>query len=666
MKNRILITSALPYANGPIHLGHLAGCYLPADIYYRYQKLKKRDVIHICGADENGVPITIQAEKKGKSPQELVDYYHQNIKKSFARLGIIHDNFSRTSIPLHYKTAQDFFMKIYENDYIEVKNTKQYYCPRCRRFLADRYIEGTCPNCGYGEARGDQCEECGRWLSPENLISPRCKICGETPTLKETKHWYFKLNLLQPELEKWLDSKKHWKNNVKRFCKGWFREGLEPRAITRDLNWGVPVPLNNAEGKVLYVWFDAPIGYISSTKEWAQRIGKPEEWKNYWMDNDTELIHFIGKDNIVFHAMVWPAMLIAHGDYLLPSEIPANEFLNIKGGKFSTSRGRAVWLNDVLDKFEPDLLRYGLSVNLPENKDTDFDWKDFQNKVNNELANILGNFVNRTVSFIKNSYSSRVPKANNLSSDEKEILRSISETRKGMEERIEKFELKKGIKTLMELAKEANRYFDRAKPWETIKREKQKCSNTINTCIQIVDSLSTLMAPYLPFTSKKIIKMLDVEENDWTSVGEPRIPASKKIGKIEILFNKIEDEEIKVWGEKPGKEGIEMADKISIDDFAKVEMKVATIKEAEKVENADKLYKMMIDLGGETRQIVAGIAEYYSTDELVGKDIIVVTNLAPAKIRGVESNAMLLAATKDNQLALLTVDKPIDTGSKIS
>lgn len=666
MKNKILITSALPYANGPIHLGHLAGCYLPADIYYRYQKLKNRDVIHICGTDENGVPITIEAERDKKSPQELVDFYYKHIKESFERLGIVHDNFSRTSMPLHHKNAQSFFKKVNDKNYIITKRTKQYFCPECKRFLADRYIEGTCPFCDSKEARGDQCENCGRWLDPENLISPRCKICGGTPILRETEHWYFRLDLLQPELEKWIESKKHWKNNVKRFCRGWFKEGLVPRAITRDLNWGVPVPLEEADGKVLYVWFDAPIGYISSTMEWALRIGKPDRWKDYWLDSETSLVHFIGKDNIVFHAMVWPAMLIAHGDYVLPSEIPANEFLNIKGGKFSTSRKRAVWLHEFLDTFEPDLLRYALSVNMPENKDTDFDWDDFQKKVNNELANILGNFVNRTISFVNRVYSSKVPAAINLSAEDREMLEYLLKTRGVIEERVEAFEFKKGIKALMELAKEANRYFDRTKPWETIKEDKEKCSRTINTCIQVVDGLATLMEPYLPFTSKKILGMLDIERNEWERVGEPRIQGNKKMGKIEILFKKVDDERIRIEKEKLGIEEAEMAEIISIDEFSKVEMKVATIESAEKVENTQKLVKMMVDIGGEKRQVVAGIAEFYSPEELVGKKIIVVTNLAPAKIKGIESNGMLLAATKDNELVLLTVDKPIDIGAKVS
>jgi methionyl-tRNA synthetase len=666
MKNRILITSALPYANGPVHLGQLAGCYLPGDIYYRYQKLKKRDVIHICGTDENGVPITIEAEKAGKTPQELVDHYYSNIKGSFERFGIVHDNFSRTSIPLHHKKAQEFFSRVYDKDYIVTKKIQQYFCPHCKRFLADRYIEGTCPYCGLEEARGDQCEACGRWLDPENLQSPKCKVCGGTPVLKETEHWYFRLDLLQGRLEEWIDSKKQWKNNVKRFCKGWFNEGLEPRAITRDLSWGVTVPLPEAKGKVLYVWFDAPIGYISSTVEWAEKIGKPDLWKEYWLDSNTRLIHFIGKDNIVFHAMVWPAMLMAHGDYVLPSEIPANEFLNLKGAKFSTSRRRAVWLHEALDTFDPDLLRYALSVNLPENKDTDFDWDDFKHKVNNELANILGNFVNRTMSFVKRRFSSKVPGVKRLSSDDREMVERISRTKQSVEDRVEAFELKKGIKQIMELAKQANRYFDKMKPWEMIKKDPDSCAATINTCMQVVDSLGTLIEPYLPFTSKKITDMLAIEKNDWEKVGVPRLNDHKQIGELQILFEKVEDAVIKLEKGKLGIKEEKMAETISIPDFAKVEIKVASIKSAEKVAGTDKLTKMVIDIGGEERQIVAGIAEYYSTDELVGKKIIVVTNLAPAKIRGVDSNGMLLAATLNGKLSLLTIDREIDNGAKIS
>jgi len=666
MKNKILITSALPYANGPIHLGQLAGCYLPADIYYRYQKLRKRDVLHICGTDENGVPITIEAEKQGKSPKEIVDFYHNQIQESFERLGIYYDNFSRTTTSLHHKNAQDFFKRIYNNDYIVTKTAKQYYCPKCRRFLPDRYIEGICPFCGFSEARGDQCEDCGRWLDPEELKSPRCKICGEKPVLKETEHWYFRLDLMQPKLEEWIKSKKHWKNNVKRFCRGWFEDGLKPRAITRDLNWGVPVPLEEAKGKVLYVWFDAPIGYITSTMEWAVKNGQPDRWKDYWFDDDTKLVHFIGKDNIVFHAMVWPAMLMAHGDYVLPTEIPANEFLNLKGAKFSTSRRRAVWLHETLDSFEPDLLRYALSVNLPENKDTDFDWKDFQNKVNNELANILGNFINRTISFIAKNFSSKVPPATGFLNDDREMLERILKTKKNIEERIEAFELKKGIKALMELAKESNRYFDKSKPWETIKTNRNKCAQTLNTSLQIVDSLSVLMEPYLPFSSEKIVSMLNIKRNDWDRIGEPRIPKNREIGEIKILFKKVENEKIRFEKEKLGIKEVKMPETISIDEFAKVDLRVARIDSAEKVENAQKLLKMIIDIEGEKRQIVAGIAEFYTPEELVGKTIVIVANLAPAKIRGVESNGMLLAATKENELALLTVDKPMDTDAKVS
>jgi methionyl-tRNA synthetase len=484
--------------------------------------------------------------------------------------------------------------------------------------------------------------------------------------MRETEHWYFRLDLLQPQLEKWIESKKHWKNNVKRFCKGWFKEGLEPRAITRDLSWGVPVPLEKAKNKVLYVWFDAPIGYISSTIEWAEKTGKDDAWKDYWLDEDTELIHFIGKDNIVFHAMVWPAMLMAHGEYVLPSEIPANEFLNLKGAKFSTSRRRAVWLHEALETFDPDLLRYALSVNLPENKDTDFNWDDFQNKVNNELANILGNFVNRTMSFARKNFSSKVPAAGELLSDDNEMMEFISRTRRNVEERIEAFELKKGIKHVMELAKEANKYFDKKKPWETIRTNRNASAKTINTCIQIVDSLATLIEPYLPFTSEKITRMLEIERNGWDEVGKPRIQKNKELGRLEILFGKVEDDVIKIEKEKLGIKEVSMANVISIEEFAKVELKVATIKSAEKVEGTNKLTKMVIDLGGEERQIVAGIAEFYTPEELAGKRIIVVSNLAPAKIRGVDSNGMLLAATLDDTLSLLTIDREIDNGAKVS
>ncbi len=540
---KILVTSALPYANGEIHLGHLAGCYLPSNIYVRYQRLRRRDVVHICGSDEHGVPITITAETKKKTPKEVVDQYHASIKKSLEDFGIGFNNFSRTTLPLHYKFSQNFFLKIYEKGYIYPKETKQLYCQTCDRFLADRYILGTCPHCDAEDARGDQCESCGRWLEPFNLIKPRCKVCGSAPRDRITTHWYFRLSKFQQPLKEWLATKSHWKENVNRFCEGWLKEGLEDRPITRDLMWGVPVPLGEAAGKTLYVWFDAPIGYISSTIEWSENIGEPEAWRKYWMDPDTKLVHFIGKDNIVFHALVWPAMLMAHGEYVLPAEIPANEFLNFESAKISTSRGHAVWLPDYLKEFSPDPLRYCLTINAPETRDADFTWGEFKAKNNNELADVLGNFINRCLAFVKKYYNGHIPTTSTFDDRANRMIKIVEDAPDRIGGLIERFEFKKAMKEIMNVAHEGNRYFDHEEPWIARKTNPLYCERTMYVCMKVVSMLQVVLEPFLPFSAVRIGKMLKVKERAWDEAGSALLPA--ELDEIEILFPKFETEDVK-------------------------------------------------------------------------------------------------------------------------
>jgi methionyl-tRNA synthetase len=547
-EKRILVTSALPYANGPIHLGHLAGCYLPADIYTRYGRHRGWDIIHICGTDENGVPITVRADQEGIGPQEVVDRYHANIADSFERFGISFDNFSRTSLPVHHRTAQEFFTRIHEKGYIKPDTVKQLYCEHCQRFLADRYIEGRCPGCGEPGAHGDQCERCGQMLDPILLKDPVCKICGGTPVVRETKHWFFQINEFQERLRQWLETKPHWKANVKQFTRRWLEEGLQPRAITRDLSWGVPVPLKEAEGKVLYVWFDAPIGYISSTKEWAEKKGRPDLWKDYWLNGDTRLIHFIGKDNIVFHAMVWPATLMAYGDYILPAEIPANEFLNLEGRKLSSSRNWAIWLPDYLERFPPDPLRYCLTAGAPESRDADFTWKDFQAKNNADLADVLGNFINRTMTFLRKYFDGRVPPAGDLDDQDRGVIAAVEQAPGQIGGLIETFQIKRASQEALNLARRGNKYFNDQEPWKTRKENPERCATTLHLCAQMLSSLSILLDPLLPFSMGKLHAMLNRTEPlstlDWAEGGRLRLEAGDPVAEPHILFAKIEDEVI--------------------------------------------------------------------------------------------------------------------------
>ncbi|MGB7054605.1 MAG: methionine--tRNA ligase [bacterium] len=654
---KILVTSALPYANGNIHLGHLAGAYLPADIYVRYQRLKKRDVAYICGTDEHGVPVTISAEKQKKTPREIVDFYYKSISKSFGDFGMTFDNFSRTSLPLHHRLAQDFFLKIYKKGLIYPREVEQFYCTRCKRFLPDRYIVGTCPKCGSEGARGDQCESCGHWLEPFELVNPRCLVCGETPKKTRTKHWYFKLSEFQEKLSSWIAGKKDWKDTVLSFVQGWLREGLRDRPITRDLSWGVPVPLEDAKGKVLYVWFDAPIGYISSTIEWAERQGKPDLWKDYWFDKNTQLVHFIGKDNIVFHALIWPAMLMAYGDYVLPADIPANQFLNLEGGKFSTSKDYAIWLPDYLKEFRADSLRYALTRNAPEARDTDFTWRDFQVWHNNELADILGNFINRTITFIKKYYNSSLPQAGAFGERDNQIFDLLSKAPGVIGEKIERFEFKGGLQEVMKIAQEANRYFDHQEPWATRKKDPAACDKTIHVCMNIVTALSVLIEPFLPFSAQRLKEMIRFTPQGWDDIAEPALAPA--IGETAILFDKIADDVIKVQVQKLKKETVD------IDYFSKISLKTAKVLTAERVEGSTNLIKCQVEIGDEKKQIVAGVGKDYKPEDMVGKIIVVIDNLAPVKIRGVLSEGMLLAAVSEKGIVLVTTDELVAPGTAV-
>ncbi len=680
-KTKYLVTSALPYANGPIHLGHLAGAYLPADIYVRYCRLKKRDVVYICGTDEHGVPITITAEREGKSPQEVVDKYYAQIKRSFEKFGMSFDNFSRTSLPIHHQTAQEFFLNLYNKGYMTQKEVEQFYCETDRMFLADRYVEGECPYCHAPGARGDQCENCGKWLEPIQLIHPTCKICGNTPVVRKTTHYFFKLGMFQKRLEEWIGSKKDWRPNVVNFCHNWFKEGLEDRAVTRDLSWGVPVPLKEAQNKVLYVWFEAPIGYISSTKEWAEKIGQPDRWKDYWLDQEnTKLVHFIGKDNIVFHAIIFPAMLMGHGQYVLPDNVPANEFLNIKGLKFSTSRGFALWVDEFLEKYPVDSLRYMLAINMPETRDADFSWEEFQAKHNNELADTLGNFVNRSLTFVKNYFDGRLPARGALDALDRELLEKLKQSREEVGQLIDRFQFKDATRRFMDMARFANKYFNDQTPWKTRKENPEKCATTINLCAQAARDLAVLMHPILPFTAGKIWRMLRLEvkpeDAHWDEIGEHPLPEGHPIGELEILFEKIPDKVIKKEIEKLEQIEKQAAENkaeksveeelITIEEFKKIQLKTAEVLEAERVKGTDKLLRLKIKVGEEERQLVAGVAQHYTPEEMVGKTIVIVANLKPAKIRGVESQGMLLAAHDDGNIVLLTTDRPTGSGKPIS
>ena len=682
-KKKYLITSALPYANGPLHLGHLAGAYLPGDIYARYCRLKNRDTLYICGSDEHGVPIMLRARKEGVSPQAIVDRYHFQNEKSFQKFGMSFDYYGRTSSNTHRQISQEFFEQLAAKKWFILKSDEQLYDPKAKIFLADRFVRGTCPVCDYQDAYGDQCERCGTSLSPADLINPRSAITNEKPVLKESTHWYLPLAKFQKRLEDWIAQHPEWRPNVLGQIQSWFKNGLKDRAVTRDLSWGVPIPKTVADndrvdptGKVLYVWFDAPIGYISATKEWAEKKGQPDLWKEYWMDQkNTQLVHFIGKDNIVFHCIIFPAMLMGHGDYVLPQNVPSNEFLNIRGLKFSTSRGFALWVDEFLVKYPTDSLRYSLAINMPETRDAEFSWEEFQAKHNNELADILGNFINRTFTFIRNYYDNKLPHRGPLDELDKELIDKLNSGRDIIGSLVDQFQFKEATKQMMDVARFANKYFNDQEPWRTRTENPEKSSTTLNLCTQAAYSLAILINPVLPFTSQKIWNMLQLQSPfDWENIGQLKLQEGHVLGEIEILFEKIPDkviqEEINTLLKM--QESTEQPEKkettehmITIEDFKKVELKTAKILAAEKVEGADKLLKLQIEVGNEKRQLVAGIAQHYTPEELPGKTIIIVANLQPAKIRGVESQGMLLAVSDGNTLSLLTPDQQVGSGKDI-
>jgi len=685
--SKILVTAALPYANGKIHLGHLAGAYLPADIYVRYQRLMRRDVVFICGSDEHGVAITITAEQKNISPQAVVDRYHGLNKAVFEKFGMSFDNYSRTSLPLHHETATEFFLKMHKAGILKEKNEKQLFDEKAKMFLPDRYVEGTCPKCGNPDARGDQCEKCGTYLDPTELINPRSKITGEKPVLKETTHFYFPLGKYDKKLEEYVNTvstRDGWKENVLQYCRGWFKEGLQDRAVTRDLSWGVKIPLKGFEHKVLYVWFDAVLGYISSTKEWANKRGDPDLWKKYWLDASTKYVAFIGKDNVVFHCIVFPAMLMAWNDnsndkYILPENVPANEFLNFQGQKFSKSRGWGIDADEFLEEFPADTLRYTLTMNMPESRDADFYWKDFQARTNNELADILGNFVNRTMTFVEKNFGGKVPQHGDLSGvGDHGLISNAKAARDSASISFESYRFREGALEIMNLARSANKYFNDMEPWKTAKENPQKCATTLYLCLEIIRSLAILVEPILPSTSMRIWKMLSLIGTPlnagWKSAGELSLTAGHQLGKPEILFTKIEDEVIQKHIENLGKLGTSplqtgsqaptVKAQITIDSFKQVDLRIAKVLAVEKVPKSDKLLKLQVSLGNEQRQVVAGIAQHYKPEDLIGKKIVVVANLVPAKLMGQESQGMLLAASNsDGKLTFLTGAEDIDEGS---
>lgn len=684
---RYLITAALPYANGAVHIGHLAGVYVPADIYVRYLRMRGRDVRFICGSDEHGVPITIKAKQQNMTPQQVVDKYHQVIKDSFAGLGISFDIYSRTSSVTHHKTASEFFKKLYEEGKFIEKESEQYYDEENKQFLADRYITGTCPKCGNENAYGDQCEKCGSTLSPTELINPKSALSGNPPIMKKTSHWYLPLDQYEPWLREWiLEQHKEWKVNVYGQCKSWLDGGLQPRAVSRDLDWGVPVPVQGAEGKVLYVWFDAPIGYISNTIELM-----PETWQDWWKNDETKLVHFIGKDNIVFHCIVFPSMLKAYGDgYILPENVPANEFLNLEGNKISTSRNWAVWLHEYLEEFpgQEDVLRYVLCANAPETKDNDFTWKDFQTRNNSELVAIFGNFVNRAVVLTHKYFGGLVPQNTKPATIDSEVLSQIPIIKAEIEENLENYKFREALKSAMNLARLGNKYLTDTEPWSLAKSDMERVASIMNVSLQICASLAIAFEPFMPHTSAKLAKMLNFTENTWERLGDPELlVAAHKIEQATLLFSKIEDSVVEAQVAKleatkaaneaataaeapvsePAAAVIEAAkDECTFDDFMKMDIRTATVLEAERVPKTDKLLKLTIDTGLDTRTIVSGIAEYYTPEEMIGKQISILANLAPRKIKGIESRGMILMAKEANgKMKIVSPEERLSNGATI-
>lgn len=673
---RTLVTTALPYANGPVHIGHLAGVYVPADIYVRYLRLKGREVLFIGGSDEHGVPITIKAKKEGVTPQDIVDRYHKIIKDSFEEFGISFDIYSRTSSKIHYKTASDFFKTLYDKGAFIEKTSEQYYDEEAKQFLADRYITGTCPHCKNPNAYGDQCEACGTSLSPLDLIDPKSTISGSKPVLRETKHWYLPLDKHEQWLKQWiLENHKEWKTNVYGQCKSWLDMGLQPRAVSRDLDWGVPVPVEGAEGKVLYVWFDAPIGYISNTKELL-----PNDWEKWWKDESTRMIHFIGKDNIVFHCIVFPAMLKAEGSYILPDNVPANEFLNLEGDKISTSRNWAVWLHEYLKDFpgKQDVLRYVLTANAPETKDNDFTWLDFQTKNNSELVAIFGNFINRAVVLTGKYFEGKVPAIGELTDYDRATIEEFKEIKANLETNLEQFKFREAVKEAMNLARIGNKYLADTEPWKLAKTDMQRTGTILHLALQIAANLSIAFEPFLPFSAKKLRNMLSINEFNWDMLGSIDIlKEGTELGKAELLFDKIEDAEIdkqiqrlkniKVENEKNNFKPEPIKDIVDFETWEKTDIRVGTVLECCKVPKADKLLQFKIDDGNGERVIVSGIAQSYpNPEELVGKQVLFIANFEPRKLRGIISNGMILSAVNaDGKLVLCTPSKEVKPGCQV-
>jgi methionyl-tRNA synthetase len=679
---RILITAALPYANAPIHLGHLAGAYLPADIYARFQRLRGRDVLFICGSDEHGVAITLAADKEKVTPRDIVDRYHAMDREAFAGFGMSFDNYSRTSIPLHHATVVEFLLEFHRRGILKEKNEKQLYDEKAKMFLPDRYVEGTCPVCGNPDARGDQCERCGTFLDPLQLLNPRSKITGDAPVVREATHLYFPLGAYQARLEEYVkksDAADGWKENVLQYCRGWFKEGLQDRAVTRDLNWGVKIPLPGYGNKVVYVWFDAVLGYISSAKEWASRTGNPDAWKEYWLQPDTKYVAFIGKDNVVFHTIVFPAMLMAWNDgggdrFVLPANVPANEFLNYKGQKFSKSRGWGIDLQDFLKRYPADPLRYSLASGLPEYRDSDFTWKDFQARNNNELADILGNFVNRTLAFAVRAFGNAVPALGPLGDIDRDMLALLARTPPAAADRYEHYRFRDGLMEVMNLARGANKYFNDSEPWKTATSDPARCATTINISLQIARSLAILMSPVIPGSCERIWRMLDIPgeaaRGSWDTAGEPALRGGHRLGTAGILFTKIEDAMIESDSAGPaGPTAPSPAaepEKITIDVFRKVDLRVGKVLRAEQVAKSEKLLKLQVEIGTEQRQIIAGIARHYRPEDLVGKLVVVVSNLLPATLMKEESHGMVLAASDaEGKLVIVSPESAVQSGASV-
>ena len=679
MSKRKMITAALPYANGPVHIGHLAGVYIPADVYARFQRSTGQEVAFICGSDEHGIPITIRAKKEGITPQDVVDKYHEIIKKSFADLGISFDEYSRTTSKKHYEVSQEFFLNLYNKGKFEEEISEQFFDEQAGEFLADRYIVGTCPKCNNENAYGDQCEKCGSTLSPTELINPKSMLSGNTPILKETKNWYLPLNEYENFLNEWIikGHQDDWKPNVYGQVKSWLNDGLKPRAMTRDLNWGVPVPLPNAEGKVLYVWFDAPIGYISFTQEWAEKNGK--NWKDFWQNEETDLIHFIGKDNIVFHCIIFPSMMKAHGDYIMPKNVPAFEFLNLENDKISTSRNWAVWAHEYVEDFpdQQDALRYALLSSAPETKDNNFTWKDFQTKNNSELVGIFGNFINRVTVLTQKYYNGIVPQPNKFEQVDKDLFHEMQQIPEKIGKNLDEFRFRDALTEMMNLARLGNKYLADEEPWKVIKDNPERVKTQMFCALQVAGALAYLCEPFLPFTSQKMKSGLNLGNKNWYEVlNTPPIPTGHQINEMPLLFSKIEDDVIeaqikklentKINNQKTNPNANPMKEQISFDDFTKIDLRTATILEAEKVEKADKLLKLKVDTGVDVRTVVSGIAESFSPEEIIGKQVMILLNLAPRKIRGIESQGMLLLTTKpDGKLSFVTPDEKVENGIEI-